>query len=157
MESAVPVGVSVESALSRRSGPLRSESAWSQRLRAGANWSGVMRGGAARSGSLWLAPPRSGSLRHQASLQNSVTSRDVAPGRGAQHEWCSEVRKSETSSRQRRRLVCAVPARPIASLELAQLLVGRCISPSKTFCGEIFLSFPFFQCAWAPRDGRAFG
>ena len=52
----------MESALSRRSGPLRSESTWSQRLRSGANRSGAMPGGAARSGSLRRAPARSTSL-----------------------------------------------------------------------------------------------
>ena len=88
-ERATPVGVSAELALSRRSGPLRSESAWSQRfsvgvsvesalshwsqplqlesawsqqlrsLHAGASWSGMESAAPARSGSLRLAPPRS--------------------------------------------------------------------------------------------------
>ena len=88
-ERATPVGVSAELALSRRSGPLRSESAWSQRfsvgvsvesalshwsqplqlesawsqqlrlLHAGASWSGMESADPARSGLLRLAPPRS--------------------------------------------------------------------------------------------------
>ena len=101
--------------------------------------------------SIRTLPPRSHPiLSHPMALPTIRSAPDELQPAGAQSAASSAAPSAttrstrattRTSARRRRRLVCAASARPIASLELAQLL-GRCccicLSCIKKVCGHFF-------------------